>query len=395
MRILYYSSHPTLSLKAQTGTGTHMREMINAMRELDHEVHPVIMADILNAPASRPAQASSRGLKPLAKKMIPGLIWRSLKEVNLLRFDTRAGQILRQEIDKFKPDLVYERAAYMQVEGLKAIKEKKCLHYMEINAPFIDEVRQFEGAPTLLKNMARHSEYLQTNSPDKVYVVSGALKKYYMKYAGDKDKIEVMPNCVNSGKAISDQLLKYSLKFKLGLRGKFVIGFVGSIFPYHGVDLLIKAFASVALSKPDSVLLIVGDGQTIPELRSLSRQLGIENKVIFTGSIAHDEVFTYIDLMDITVMVKSNWYGSPVKIFEYGAMRKPIIAPFTSPVMDVMHTGVDALLTPPDEQSVCNAINSLISDKSLGNRLADTFHYKVMQHHTWKGAAETILKHAV
>jgi glycosyltransferase involved in cell wall biosynthesis len=395
MKILYYSAHPTLSLHAQTGPGTHMREMINAMQELGHEVQPLIMADRLKPVAASPVIQKSGGLKSAIKKFVPGLVWRSLKEFKLLQFDRQAEAVLLEEIDRFKPDLVYERAAYLQLSGLNAVKKKKCMHYMEINAPFIDEVRQFEKAPTLWKYKARKAEYMQASHPDKVYVVSSVLKKYYQQYIQGQDKIKVVPNCVNKEKAVCNEDLKNSLRQKFQLEGKTVVGFVGSIFPYHGIDLLIKAFVSTAKEKPDAVLMIVGDGETIPELKALSKQLQLEDRVIFTGSVSNEEVFSYIDLMDIAVMVKSNWYGSPVKIFEYGAMKKPIVAPMTEPVLDVMEKGVDALLTSPDEYSVSAAINSLISDKKLRMGLAKAFHDKVMQNHTWQRAAQSILNSPV
>lgn len=262
---------------------------------------------------------------------------------------------------------------------------------MEINAPFMDEVRKFEKVPTLWKYKARASEYMQANYPDKVYVVSSVLKEYYMQYLNGKDKIRVVPNCVNMRKAVPNPALKASLIETYKLEGKIIIGFVGSIFPYHGVDLLIKAFTSTAREKPNAVLMIVGDGEIIPELKALSRELDLEDRIIFTGSVSNEDVFSYIDLMDIAVMVKSNWYGSPVKIFEYGAMNKPIIAPLTAPVLDVMEKDVDAILTTPDEHSIAKAMNSLVSDKRLRTLIARAFHRKVSEQYTWKHAAQMIL----
>lgn len=390
MRILYYSSHPSLSLKAQTGPGTHMREMIQAMRELGHEVHPVIAADVLSknnrAPACRPS-----GAKSFIKSWLPRVLWRSMKELHLLKFDRQAAKILKREISRFNPDLVYERAAYLQASGLKVVKKAGCIHYMEINAPFIHEVKEFEKAPTLWSRKARRIEYWQATRPDKVYVVSSVLKNYYAQYLRKNRHIEVVPNCVNTDKAVCKEELKKAIMERYGLAGKTVVGFVGSIFPYHGVDLLIRAFTEVSKSKPDITLLIVGDGASIVELKELTTQLKLDDQVVFTGSVTNEDVFSYIDLMDIAVMAKSNWYGSPMKLFEYGAMKKPIVAPMNIPVMDVIEKDVDALLTRPDEDAVASAIKALVSDKALRNRLASAFHKKVTQNYTWLNAARTVL----
>ena len=390
MKILYYSSHPSLSLQAQTGPGTHMREMIQAMRELGHEVQPVIAADLLSKRNNQTAD-SRPGPKSFIKSLMPGILWRSIKELRLMMFDRKAASILQREISRFDPDLVYERAAYLQVSGLRVVKKAGCMHYMEINAPFIHEVKEFEKAPTLWAPIARRTEYWQVTKPDKVYVVSGVLKHYYTQYLRKDNHIEVVPNCVNANKAVCKKGLKNVISKHYGLSGKTVIGFVGSIFPYHGVDLLIRAMAEVSEAEPNIVLLIVGDGAGIVELKALARKLKLEDRVIFTGSVANEDVFSYIDLMDIAVMAKSNWYGSPVKLFEYGAMRKPIIAPMNIPVMEVMEKDVDALLTKPEAHAVASAIKRLVGNKALRNRLATAFHEKVMQNYTWLHAAKTVL----
>ncbi len=141
--------------------------------------------------------------------------------------------------------------------------------------------------------------------------------------------------------------------------------------------------------------MIVGSGSIIPQLKALASELKLDNRVIFTGSVPNDEVYSYIDVMDIAVLTKSNWYGSPIKIFEYGAMQKPIIAPMTSPVLDVMHEDVDALLTEPNEESVSSALNKMLSNKQLCMDMAKAFHAKVMKYYTWKNAARTVIGHAM
>src|SRR4051812_14512646 len=122
MKILYYSAHPTLSLEAQTGPGTHMREMIRAMRGLGHDVHPVIMAQSVVQSQAADGVQSHRTIKSVIKKCIPGVIWRTMKELKLMQFDRKLESILEREIEAFKPDLVYERAAYLQFSGMKVAK---------------------------------------------------------------------------------------------------------------------------------------------------------------------------------------------------------------------------------------------------------------------------------
>jgi glycosyltransferase involved in cell wall biosynthesis len=148
----------------------------------------------------------------------------------------------------------------------------------------------------------------------------------------------------------------------------------------------------VYIKHPKARLLIVGDGSILNDLKRQASGLGIENAVIFTGKIGHQHVFNYISVMDICIMAKSNWYGSPVKLFEYGLMRKPIIAPDTSPVKDVMIHEKDALIISDNENALADAIEILIDRPEKGDAMAQSFYTKVMTSYNWEHAANNIIK---
>ena len=389
MKILYYSSHPNLYLKATTGYGTHMREMIGAFRRQGHEVLPVIMGD---QKSNNEVHSSTAKLsfKKIIKKIFPLYFWKSLKDYQLIKFDLMAGQVLEQQIVTFKPDLIYERGTYLQLSGIKMAAKFSLKHYLELNAPFVEESASFEGSATFFKERAFHAEREQIAKTDKALLVSSALQNYYSsKYKISDSKMLVTPNCVHPDSVRLNSELKDELIAKYNLKGKKIIGFVGSIFPYHGVDLLINAFRELQDLYSDLLLVIVGDGALLPQLKVYAESMGTQ--VIFTGPVAHNEIYTYIDIMDITVMAQSNWYGSPVKIFEYGAMGKAIIAPDTVPVRDVMVDGVDGLLVKPEVLGLKNAISKILIDPEIGIRMGENFKNKVFANYTWDAIAAKIL----
>jgi glycosyltransferase involved in cell wall biosynthesis len=99
-----------------------------------------------------------------------------------------------------------------------------------------------------------------------------------------------------------------------------------------------------------------------------------------------------MELMDICCMPKSNWYGSPVKIFEYGLMKKPVIAPNVSPVRDVMKHNEDGILVEPNVQSLKEAILKLIREKTFRAKISTSWHEKVLLKYTWDNAARRIIE---
>ena len=123
----------------------------------------------------------------------------------------------------------------------------------------------------------------------------------------------------------------------------------------------------------------------------MAASLESAQNIIFTDSVRHEEVFTYIDLMDITVLPDTGYYMSPIKIFEYGAMGKAIIAPDVAPVRDVMVNGKDGILIKPEVKELTVALEDLIKDKTKRGHLAESFKKKVDEVYVWTKMAEKIL----
>jgi len=393
LKILYYSPHPTHDIVSEVGYATHQREVINALRKLGHTVLPVIMGGTEKGQLSAAGiPAPKNSLKAIIKKFIPRFIWTSLKDFQLMRHDQLAAQKLEEAILAFQPDLIYERSEYLQDKGVAVIKKHKVKYFLEINAPFAEEMRGFEGY-SIWHRLAHKKEQNKNDNADQLFVVSSALKTFIEDtYQVPASKIFVQPNCINFDNVIVDESRISEIKTKYQLEGKKVVGFVGSIFPHHGVDILIDAFSIVAKNFPDALLLIVGDGSIMEALKARVISNGIERKVCFAGKHDHKAVFNFIAAMDMCVMAKSNWYGSPIKIFEYGAMHKPIIAPNTGPVKDVMQNEVNGLVVDMNKEKIADAIVNLLKNDALGKSISDKFYAEIKQHYTWEMAAQNILK---
>lgn len=393
MKIIYYSPHPTHDIVSEVGYATHQREVINALRNLGHIVYPVILGGTEKdnlSPAGIPAPKNS--FKAIIKKFIPRFIWTSLKDFQLMKHDQMAAQKLEEAIIAYQPDLIYERSEYLQDKGVAVIKKYKVKYFLEINAPFAEEMKGFEGY-SIWHKLAHKKEQNKNEAADQIFVVSSALKTFIeATYKVPSSKIFVQPNCINFTNVIVDEHKIEQIKMKYELEGKKVIGFVGSIFPHHGVDILIDAFTLVVKDFPQAILLIVGDGSILEALKARVKKNGIDSKVCFAGKHDHKAVFNFIATMDMCVMAKSNWYGSPIKIFEYGAMHKPIIAPNTGPVKDVMKHKVNGLVVDMNKEKIAEAIVDLLKNENLGKTISDNFYADIAKQYTWEIAATNILK---
>ncbi len=388
MKILYYSAHPNLPLDSKSGPGTHMREIISAWENDGHEVHPLIMGGMESSAASS-ASGSKQSLKSKVKPFVPKFIWETMKDRALRKFDQHCARELRSACEVFQPDLIYERGYFNIVSGVQVAEELNIFHALEMNAPYPEEKASMEGKG-LFHRESVQAERTQCQKTQLLVVVSSALKSYFVERTNiEPSKVLVTPNAVNLHylpKTSKRLEIRSSLSWK---EDDLIFGFVGSIFPYHGVDKLIEAFA--LLEAKNQRLLIVGGGALLDEYKSRVSSLGLNERVHFTGAVPHQEVYDYIDAMDITVMADSNWYGSPVKIFEYGAMKKALIAPNTIPVLDVMIDGVDGKLCNNKIPEILGAMTQMQADEAFRSQLAQSWHQKVLKNHIWQEVSRVIL----
>jgi glycosyltransferase involved in cell wall biosynthesis len=394
MRIIYYSPHPTHDIVSEVGYSTHQREVINALRQAGHEVETVVMGgdNPLDHGLILEQKTAASPLKKILKLLVPKFIWTSMNNYKLLLHDKNAERRLEETILRKRPDLIYERSEYLQDSGARIATRHGIKYFLEVNAPFVEEMREFEGY-SLYQGKAHKIERYKLDAADRIFCVSSALSEFLVRrYECDQAKIILQPNCINPDSTGQMNHDTANIRKDLNIGLERVIGFVGSIFPYHGVDLLIKAFAKVMETNSELKLLIVGDGTIIPELKQLSQELDIVDKVIFAGKIPHGEVFGYIDVMDICVMARSNWYGSPVKIFEYGLMKKPVIAPDTAPVRDVMVHSQTGLIALDEVNSLSSAMLLYLNNRALADSCAANFHRLVTDRYTWQNAAKRIIQ---
>ena len=153
-----------------------------------------------------------------------------------------------------------------------------------------------------------------------------------------------------------------------------------------------EVFAGLARDRDDLVLMLVGEGALGAPLKELSRKLGIEAKVIFTGSASHREIPGYIAAMDVSVVPHSNEYRSPIKLFEYMGQAKAVLAPRLEPIEAIVEDGRNGFLFESESaESLKRQLARLISDAPLREKLGEQARADVLERHTWEHNARKML----
>ena len=381
MKILYYSSHPHLRIEDQTGYGTHMREMIAAFESQGHKVRFLIAGQqTVKTSTKQKSKTRQSPLKSILKFLLPQLIWETIKDLQLIRLDHANKRVLNSLLNEFKPDAIYERSHYAMVSGVKVAKDRSIHHILEVNSPNVEERIKLSGRSLMTRRASRMDRWAFSNT-DHVLTVSTYLAKH-LDITRIAKRWSVTPNAIRPGQQEESTLMISRQSIRID-DSAVLLGFIGSIFPWHGVDLIIDSVAHLRKRGRNLQAIIVGDGAILKDLESLTEFHNLKEAIHFVGSVPQCDTFAYTQLCDILVMPRSNAYGSPVKIFEYGLMRKPCIVPNTAPVREVFQNGVHGWVIDPSIMSLTSAIIEIMDDPSKSSNAAVNWQTKVLEDHTW------------
>jgi glycosyltransferase involved in cell wall biosynthesis len=115
--------------------------------------------------------------------------------------------------------------------------------------------------------------------------------------------------------------------------------------------MLLEGFNGGRFAEMGTRLLLVGDGPARPALERLIAQHDLTRAVVLTGPVAHEEIPAHIAAMDVAVQPRAPDYACPMKIIEYMAMAKCIVAPDQANIREIVTDGENGLLFAPGDAS--------------------------------------------
>ena len=349
-KILYH--HRTLGDGAE---GIHIREIINAFRSLGHRVKVVALTgeDFHSADKNKKQWT-------FVSRLIPDHLY----ELAELAYNFVGKRSVLQAMRDFQPDFVFDRYNSYSTGAVYAARQANVPVLLEVNAPVAFERTEYdEKLPLKFPRLAVQYEQRILSSVDHIFAVSTPLKDFLVnERKTPEEKITVLPNGANPD-SFNPQLESGAVREKYRLGDDTVIGFVGILRPWHGVDLLLRAFSSLVQDGTKAKLFIVGDGPMQEPLTEQARQLHIGERVVFTGKVPHHAMASHVAAMDIAVSPRATFYASPMKILEYMAIGVPTVAPRMPNIMDIVTDAEDGLLFEEESaEALCGALKTLVSD---------------------------------
>ncbi len=374
MRLAYISADPGVPVYGSKGASVHVQEVVRALGRQGAKVTLVTSRIGGNAPAD---------LEEVRVLELPKLpkCDSALREQAALANNVQLTALLGRE-GPF--DAVYERYSLWSFAGMETARRWGVPGLLEVNAPLIDE--QLEHRGLVHREEADGVAARVFAAATALLPVSGEVASYLKDFPGTRNKIRVTPNGVDPARFLPS----------CPDPAAFTVGFVGTLKPWHGVEVLLAAFAALRQEVPVARLLLVGAGPEQGRLDAEAARLGLGAAVEFTGAVAPERVPALLARMDVAVApypAQEQFYFSPLKVYEYMAAGLPVVASRVGQLSELIDDGRSGLLCPPgDAAALTRALARLADDATLRRRLAASGRETVLRAHTWARVAERILE---
>ncbi len=320
----------------------------------------------------------------------------NLPEIYNLTYTHKAAKTAIRVIKDNNIDLLFQFHSIMNYSGT-LIKRK-------LGLPFVLHVdgveywaKQNWGRKLFLKNHLKWAEMIQWDTADIIDVPSVKVKEMIAQYSSvDLGKVLVNPNGVDADK-FHPNIDTHNLKRKLLLENKFVLGFFGTFGHWHGVDILAESIKILKNHLNNFIVLFVGDGVMRPQVEEIINKNNLGPFSLLTGMIDYKSIPQYMSLCDVLVSpCVSNpdfdLFNSPVKLFEYMAMGKAIVATDVGQQSEIIINGYNGILCEErSPESLAEAILKFYKNPELMEKCSSNARKDAIEKYSWDNHTQKIL----
>lgn len=397
MKILYLCTDLGIPILGRKGASVHVREMVRALVQAGHTL--IVASPVLEkSPWDRPADIDGTVLHiPLAETSdATALCVKSFNEmigventlpgeIRRITYNDEVFRRLKRRFEGAPPDCIYERASLYGTAGVQLAQALNVPLLLEVNSPLTIEQSTYRR--TAFGELAAAAERWTLSRADAVLAVSEPLRQQLLGQGLDPSRVHVLPNGVNADLFRPEPRVPgVRARWKLG--DGPVLGFVGGLRPWHGVDILPTVLHRLISRYPNLRLIFVGDGPLRDKLESDLREKEVLHHAVFTGGLAHTEVPQILRHFDVALapypQLDHPFYFSPLKLFEYMGCGIPVVASAIGQIAQVVRHQETGLLYPPgDVETLTAHCDRLLSDPGERERFGKAAAEEVHGRYTW------------
>jgi glycosyltransferase involved in cell wall biosynthesis len=303
----------------------------------------------------------------------------------------RFAQACRQQLADC--DLLYERMGWVGYGGGLAARWLRVPLILEVNGDHLSEMEMLGVAPRGMQR--RLSLVLMRQAAHRAsHVVAtghGWRERFIERWGVAPERVTVIENGTEMVNLLDrDQL--HSFRSLEDLPDLATVIYIGAFEPWHGVTILVRAFAKAIAHGARVRLILVGSGSQQATVQQLVQELGVEECTTLTGYLAPQQIAPYLAQADIGV---SPYCGrveySGLKLLDYKAAGLVTLASGESGQPSIIEHGRTGWVVPPcDEEALCEAMVQLADDTSLRQKIGRTARLEAEECHTWRHTAQQL-----
>lgn len=301
-----------------------------------------------------------KGISSIAKSWLRKWPW-FYQTLSFKRFFKNQNNLKLALLKMPAMDLVIEFHTVGSTIGLALAAKWDCEFNVIFDSPVGEQFVEMYHTRSAFWSKIESSEKNTIESANKILVYSPACKEYLQEKYEVKAKINILP-C----------MIQKPTQQERERTDQFNVGFIGSFLSWHKVNILVETFAKFNEIHPDSQLFLIGYGVEWDRINKKVESLDLKEAVKIPGFVSDDELEKYKARMTVAVMPGSNWYGSPLKLFEYAQAGIPFIAPESKTVSSIFQKDVHCLYVDStnESESLLKALVLLEKDEEKRNQLA-------------------------
>lgn len=385
MRVAYLNADCGIPVFGDKGASVHIQEMVRAMQGCGADVQ--VIATRLGKEPTHDSDFKFIHACRTDTFKISAERREAKEEANMADADAAREALLRL-YREWPFDMIYERYSLWSQAGVEAARALNVPLIVEVNAPLL--IEQQEYRKLALGGVAATIERQVFSQAHAVVTVSSGLRDYVIAHGAHAEHVVALGNAVDPARFNTNILPR-----DLGIpQGAFTIGFTGSLKRWHGVDVMMEAFRMAHAKAANLHLLVVGDGPERGWIDGYVRGARLEHAVTMTGWMNHQDLPSALATMDVAIAPypeASDFYFSPLKLFEYLATGRAIVASRIGQITElVRHDDNGVLVQPGDPEELSAALLALRGDPARAGRLAAAAAREGAKH-TWRRNAESVL----
>ena len=396
MRILYFNYLYDIR-GASLGSAIKPIELFRELNKMGHTVKIHWFKD-------QPEQASKAGSsKKKIRQALKRIFAPAVHDLKLLWENIPFRKIEQRLVEEHKPDLIVARLDLYLFSAILTARHNRLPIIIEADSPPVYEAVTFQKRYWRLAFIPNWLERWVLRNADYIITQSSELQRYLKDRHGlDPRRMAMVTNGADVTKftVLNGQTL-FRERFESN-EGP-VLGFIGSLSVWHGVEQLIEIMRRVLTINPRVCFLICGSGgRGKAALETFVMENRLEKNVLLTGYVPYEDIPRAVQAMDIVLAPYPQmpfFYYSPVKLFEYMAAGKPVVTTKIGQIAEVVRHGENGFLADPNDlDGMITAILFLIENPAERDRIGRAARKTILHHHTWKHKAiewERICNHVL